>query len=143
MIYSFIARKYVNKPVLSNMKFNDLFYFDGKCNIDYKIKGNYNTLLEYFIEKTKCDITGYLDKYDDCLELLSKTDPRCYIRGKYHMEMFCSFLLSLQQAIGDKLPYKQKFQINDESLFLFAGPRIAIPDSIVDFISDALPDFID
>lgn len=142
MIFAFIARRNISRPVLNNMKFSDLFYFDDKCNIHFELKGNYQNLVEYFMDKTKCDISAYLHQYDEIESMINTIDERFYIRGKYHLEMFCAFLLSLQKAVGDILPYKQKFQINDESIFLFSGPRITIPASINDFITNNAADFI-
>lgn len=142
MIFAFIARKNIVKPVLNNIKFSDIFYFDDKCNIHFNIKGGHQDLLTYFIDKTKCDVSEYMYQYDEIESLINTIDARCYIRGKYHLEMFCAFLLSLQKAVGDILPYKQKFQINDESIFLFSGPRINIPESINEFIKNNASNFI-
>lgn len=142
MIFAFIARESFPRPVLSSMKFSDLFYFDERCNINFHIKGDYESLLDYFIAKTGCDISGCLNRYDYFEEMLNNIDERCYVRGKYQLEMFCSFLLSVQKAVGVILPYKQKFQINDESIFLFSGPRIIIPSTIKDFIKERTESFV-
>ncbi|WP_089527746.1 DUF4435 domain-containing protein [Pantoea ananatis] len=142
MIFAFIARLKVHKPTLGNMCFSDIFHFDEDCKIHFHMKGGYENLLEYFIDKTKCDISPFLDTYQEVEEKLNNLDVRSFIRGKYHFGMFCGFLSALQKALKDKLPYKQRFQINDENIFLFAGPRIKVPASIINFLNINIPNYL-
>lgn len=142
MIFAFISRLKLQKPSLGNMCFSDIFYFDGNCKIYFHLKGGYENLLDYFIDKTKCDISPYLDTYREVEEKINDLDFRCFIRGKYHFGLFCGFLSALQKAIKDMLPFKQKFQINDENIFLFAGPRIKVPLSIMKFLEINIPEYL-
>ncbi|EPT0833112.1 DUF4435 domain-containing protein [Yersinia enterocolitica] len=140
MSYVVLLRRNSIRVVLDNIKINELFLVDKDCNLVNKIE--VKDYSDYFSRKTNHDITPYLIDLDVVESELSRLEPRVYVRGKYHMSFFCEFMNIIQEHARNCLGFKQSFQLFDENLFLFAGPRMSVPESIDMFIRRNASDYI-
>ncbi len=140
MIYVILLRRNNIRVSLDNIKISEMFLIDDNCCLINKVL--VQDYSDYFLRKTQQDITPYLECFDDVDSELSNLEPKAYVRGKYHMSFFCEFMSVIQKHARTSLGFKQTFQFFDENLFLFAGPRMLVPESIDTFIKRNASDYI-
>ncbi|KKI47943.1 hypothetical protein XK97_06075 [Obesumbacterium proteus] len=133
MVLAIYFRRKGIKPALSNIDYNDLISIDDNLNVIEKVP--FEDIRGYFLSKVGLDDEIYDEECTKIDDILSTIDFRCYVRGKYHLSFFCDFANKIKNKAAANLAHKQRGQVFDEAIFLFAGPRISIPKSIIDFLA--------
>ncbi|MDF4456936.1 DUF4435 domain-containing protein [Vibrio parahaemolyticus] len=142
MSWVICCRRLSVKPILANVKMKDIFYINENLQLQTLFDCD-TKLLEYLSSKSKADVSILSSFINDVSDEISNLDPRCYIRGKYHLWFFVEFISCSKKAleIANGSRIKVHIDVNNASALDYLGPRMKTPGSLETFFLHHISQF--
>lgn len=135
------------RTCLENIQMKDLFEFEkGKITLKSTYQ-NVDERLGYAADKCNLVSTNpeVISEIEN--EFIGKSGPEKYIRGKYLLWFFINFAFSVHDSIMEfcsryKSKPKAKVSLGIKNALVIIGPRVRIPPSLQEFVSNNYCGFI-